>query len=136
MLDKHGCGREDAAREDIQSEIERDLARNGWDDRAKAVVIEPELEAWIWTGSKHVADVLGWKRDYENLKTWLVDRGLWSDDAAKPSDPKAAMKAVLRETGKANSPALFGSLAKHTTLQYCRCPAFAEFVQTLKRWFA
>ena len=136
MLDKHGCGRENSSREDIQSEIEQNLARNGWGDRAKAVVIDPELEAWVWTGSQHVADVLGWQKTYEDLRSWLADRGLWSAGAAKPLDPKAAMKAVLRETNKAHSAALFGDLAKHTTWRYCHCPAFAELTQTLKHWFA
>ena len=136
MLDKHGCGRENSSREDIQSEIEQNLARNGWGDRAKAVVIDPELEAWVWTGSQHVADVLGWQKTYEDLRAWLADRGLWSAGAAKPSDPKAAMKAVLRETNKAHSAALFGDLAEHTTWRHCRCPAFTELKQTLKHWFA
>ena len=136
MLDKHGCGRENSSREIIQDEIEQDLASNGWGDRAKAVVIDPELEAWFWTGSKHVTDVLGWQKTYEDLKAWLADRGLWSAGTAKPSDPKAAMKAVLRETNKAHSAALFGDLAKHTTWRHCRCPAFTELTQTLKHWFA
>lgn len=136
MLDKHGCGREDSSREDIQHEIERDLARNGCGDRAKAVVIDPELEAWIWTGSKHVAGVLGWQgEDYEGLKNWLMDRGLWSAGAAKPSDPKAAMQALLRKTRKAHSAALFGELARRTTLRHCQCPAFAELKQVLRAWF-
>lgn len=136
VLDKHGCGREGAKREDIQQEIEQDLRRNGWDDdRAKAIVIEPELETWVWTGSPHVASVLGWKRESGDLKAWLMGRGLWSAGSAKPADPKAAMNAVLRQTRTPNSAALFGEIARRTTLQHCRCSAFMELKDTLQRWF-
>ena len=136
MLDKHGSGREGHLREDIEGEIERDLKRNGWDDRAKAIVIDPELEAWIWTGSKHVADVLGWRHSYEDLKTWLMGHNLWCADAAKPSDPKAAMKAVLRETNTPHSAALFGELARRSTWRHCKCPAFAQLKRHLQQWFS
>ena len=135
VLDRHGCGRESLPREAIQREIEGGLASSGWDDRAKAIVIDPELEAWVWAGTKHVADVLGWPNDYRDLKAWLAGRGLWGAGAAKPSDPKAAMKAVLQERNITNSATLFGDLAKRTTWRQCQCPAFAELTQTLKRWF-
>lgn len=95
----------------------------------------PTLEAWIWTGSPHVARVLGWKGEYDDLKAWLVKRRLWIEDNAKPTDSKAAMKAVLRETSTARSAALFGDLAKRTTWRGCQCPAFAELRNVLKRWF-
>ena len=135
VLDKEGCGGGSASREEIQQKIEQDFAANGWGDRTKAVVIEPELEAWVWTGSPHVASVLGWSRSYKDLKAWLVDHGLWSASNAKPSDPKAAMKAALRETHTASSAALFGQIAKRATWRHCQCPAFAELRETLQRWF-
>ena len=136
VFDKDGCGREDAPREQIQRDVEQDLTSNGWDgDRAKAVVIEPELEAWVWTGSPHVARILGWKGGYDALKDWLVKRCLWVENDAKPTDPKAAMEAVLRETKRPLSAALFGALAKRTTWRRCQCPAFAELKNVLKRWF-
>ena len=136
IFDKDGCGREDDSRERIQMGVEQDLTSNGWaGDRAKAVVIEPELEAWVWTGSPYVARVLGWPHGYDHLRRWLVDRGLWLEGDAKPTDPKAAMEAVLRQTSKPHSAALFGELAKRTTWRGCQCPAFAELKSTLKRWF-
>lgn len=136
VFDKDGCGREDAPREQIQRDVEQDLTSNGWDgDRAKAVVIEPELEAWVWTGSPHVARILGWEGGYDALMGWLVERRLWVENDAKPTDPKAAMEAVLRETKRPLSAALFGDLARRTTWRGCQCPAFAELKNVLKRWF-
>lgn len=135
MFDKHGCGGGNLAREVIQSEVEGGLARNGWRGRAKVVVIDPELEAWVWAGSNSVAETLRWQKGYGDLKTWLIGRGLWSAGGAKPLHPKAAMKAVLRETKTPHSPALFGELARRTTWRHCQCPAFADLKRALEEWF-
>lgn len=135
MLDKHGCGREDVARDAIQQEIEQGLAASGWADRARAVAIEPELEAWVWASSNNVTKVLGWPKGYDDLKAWLMRHDLWLEEETKPSDPKAALKAVLRNTKRAHSASLFGELAKRTTWRYCQCPAFAELKHHLQRWF-
>ena len=45
LLDHEGSGGEKRKREKIEAEIEAVLSKNGWADRAAAVVIAPELEA-------------------------------------------------------------------------------------------
>lgn len=30
-------------------------------DRAQAIVLLPELEAWVWRDSRHLEAVMGWK---------------------------------------------------------------------------
>ena len=134
IFDKDGCGRESAGREDIQKDVELDLYRSGWDNRAKAIVIEPELETWVWRASPHVADALGWP-SYTELRSWLADRGHWPSEAAKPPDPKGAMRAALREKRQRSSAALFGALAEKVSLRRCQCPAFTELLETLGGWF-
>ena len=42
VFDRHGCGSR-GTREEIQEQVEIDLARNGWENRSKAIVIDPEL---------------------------------------------------------------------------------------------
>ena len=101
LFDKHGCGDPRESRKSIQAEVEQRLSRNGWPDRCRAVVIEPELEAWIWTESRQVPSALGWRGDYRSLRDWLTSAGLWSPDTPKPADPKGALKAVLKRTRKA-----------------------------------
>lgn len=137
MFDKEGCGREKQSREDIQYDVERDLARNGWRDRSKAIVIDPELEAWIWNGSDEVAHALGWNSNYASLRTWLGETGIFPENDSKPRDPKRAMKSVLNKTRARRQPsaALFGSLAASVSLNRCQCPAFNEFKGTLQHWF-
>ena len=134
IFDKEGCGRDDAAREEIEEEVERQLHTSGWGDRAKVIVIEPELETWVWQASPHVADTLGW-RTYHELKSWLTEKGHWPPGAAKPPDPKAAMLAALKEKRRQHSSALFRKLARRVSLRHCQCPAFREFRRTLVRWF-
>ena len=134
MFDKEGCGDNDS-REEIQHKVERDLAKNGWSGRSKAVVIDPELETWVWTGSNHVPKVLGWECGYEELKAWLATEGLWPSNSAKPPDPKSAMRVALSKGRRNVSAKLFGQLAKSTTLRHCQDSAFRELRNTLQRWF-
>ena len=51
--------------------MEERLAANGWNDRAKAIVVDPELESWVWADSRVVEDVLGWPGHAEDLRSWL-----------------------------------------------------------------
>ena len=119
-----------------QHKVERDLADNGWDGRSKAVVIDPELETWVWTGSNHVPKVLGWECGYEELKAWLASEELWPSRSAKPLDPKRAMRAALRKGRRSVSAKLFGQLAKSTTLRHCQDSAFRELRDTPQDWFS
>ncbi len=56
VLDRDGCGQEHRKkRTELEQQIEERLAQSGWSTgRAAAVVIEPELEAWVWSQSPHV----------------------------------------------------------------------------------
>ena len=134
VFDRDGCGRDDAPREVIQLEVERDLSRNGWENRSKVIVVQPELENWVWSGSNHVPRVLGWN-SYHELKGWLHEQGHWPDETAKPPDPKEAMGAALAKAGRRTSAALFGRLADTVSVHGCQCPAFGELRDTLQTWF-
>ena len=135
LFDKHGCGDPRESRESIGAEVEHRLSRNGWPDRCRAVVIEPELEAWIWTESRQVPSALGWRGDYRSLRDWLTSAGLWLPDTPKPADPKRALKAVLKRTRKPLSASLYRELAGTVTVRRCVDPAFREFTRTLRLWF-
>ena len=98
-------------------------------------MIDPELETWVWNGSNHVPKVLGWPDGYQQLKKWLVAEELWPLDCDKPPDPKQAMQAAMRKGKRSISAALFGQLARSTTLRHCEDSAFTELKGTLQRWF-
>lgn len=134
VFDRNGCG-DDSSREEIQRTVERDLETNGWRDRSRVVVIDPELESWVWNGSNEVPKVLGWPGAYEQIKAWLVDEELWPSSSSKPPDPKKALRAVLRKRRKHVSSRLFGELARSITVRRCQDPAFAALTEILHHWF-
>jgi hypothetical protein len=64
LFDYYGCGAEhEMAPEEIEDEVEEKLSRSGWEDRARCVVIDPELEVWVWSDSPEVDRCLGWKSE-------------------------------------------------------------------------
>lgn len=141
VFDREGCG-STAPREEIQALVEDNLSRNGWKDRAKAIVIAPELEAWLWNGSPHVAEEMGWGRDYRGLREHLASANLWPEDAPKPLDPKRAAREAMRAARvrkrARRSPAKFRRLASGIALETlldCRDPALNELGTTLRKWF-
>lgn len=118
----------------LEAELEQRLAANGWQDRAAVIVIDPEIEAWVWSGSRHVDRVAGWSQCIPALREWLVDEG-FNPTARKPDRPKEAFQRALRYKGKRPSPALFKELAERVSLKRCTDVAFQKLVTTLQSWF-
>ncbi|BCV20947.1 hypothetical protein hamaS1_10160 [Moorella sp. Hama-1] len=135
VFDRMGCGREAMNRRDIEKVVENNLVSGGWDNRAAAVVIDPELEVWVWSNSPEVANTLGWPSDMPDLKDWLKTKGYWTDNSIKPSDPKLAFEQVLYQTRKPRSSAIYEQLGRRVSFQRCTDPAFGKFKRTLQRWF-
>jgi len=135
VLDRHGCGREQDSREELERRLESRLSESGWGDRAAAIVIDPELEVWVWTDSPHLTSALAWKEPRPPLRTWLRSKGFWAEGSLKPHAPQEALELVLRTTGKRRTSALFESLAQRTSLDRCSDPAFVKLKSTLKMWF-
>jgi hypothetical protein len=133
VFDRDWQGVPDGPAERLEQEVEERL-RPVWGDRARCVVIAPEVEAWVFSTSPHVARVLGWPGQ-EELRGFLRRRGLWADGDAKPADPKAAMRAALREKQIPPSAALFGELAGKVSLERCVDRSFVRLRDTLKAWF-
>ena len=115
--------------------MEEDLRKAGWGNRSKAVVIEPELETWVWSESPRVDEVLGWNEGTGELRNWLCERDLWPDDEAKPPDPKSALKHAMRERNLSPTAVTFKNLAEKVSIRNCKDPAFLEVRKTLQEWF-
>ena len=133
LLDHAWDGNPHDSPADLAQEIETDC-RRVWEDRARCIVIAPELEAWVWSRSPHVAEVLKWD-DNQTLRAWLHSQGLWEEGQIKPADPKDAYHAALREKRMPPSAALFRKLAETVSLSSCQDPAFARLLKTLRTWF-
>lgn len=135
LFDHEGSGREDTAPTALADEVRQRLEATGWPGRAEAVVLAPELEVWAWSDSPQVAACLGWAERQPALRDWLAAAGQWPADQAKPTDPKRAMEAALRETRKPRSSAIYLELASKVSLRGHNEPAFRRFVQALQQWF-
>ncbi len=137
ILDRQGCGKRES-REDIQGQVEDQLHNNGW-PHGQVIVIDPELEVWVWSDSPVVADLLQWP-DYQTLQGWLQREGYWPAGAAKPPNPKAAMLAAMENAPRSprcrQSAGNFFYLASQVSLRRCQDPAFNALQQTLRQWFS
>jgi hypothetical protein len=135
LFDREGCGQEQRSREILEQEVETRLFQSGWDDRASVIVLNPELEIWIWSDSPHVASILGWEGKTPDLKTWLIEQALLAPAAVKPARPKEAMEGALRTVKKPRSSDLYLKLATQVSLDRCVDPAFLKLKSVLKQWF-
>ena len=71
---------------ELESLIENRLARH-WADRAAAIVIDPELENWLWADSLHMAQSVGRSGDVSCLRAWLQTQGLLAGRMCEASRP-------------------------------------------------
>jgi hypothetical protein len=134
LLDHEGCGREETDRLELETELEARLAETGWERRAAAVVIAPELEIWVWSDSPHVDRILGWKAEGP-LRDWMVERGYLTPGQVKPGRPKDAVEEILRTVRLPRSSSLYNQLARTVSLEKCVDPAFAKLRRCLSGWF-
>ena len=136
IFDRVGSGSEDRSAGDLEIEIETHLTNSVWPQGSvAAVVIDPELEAWVWSGSPHVSKVLGWKAGNQPLQQFLNQKGLWPAGQPKPSDPKMAMEQAVRKVRQPLVTNLFADLAATVSVVGCKDRAFLKFVQKLQHWF-
>ncbi len=135
MFDREGSGGDRLAREQLEHQVEAQLAANGWADRCAALVLDPELEIWMWTDSPELDQVIGWAGRQPQVRDWLRARGFVVQANGKPERPKEALLAALRHVKKQPSAALFGALAGKTGLARCTDPTFLRLKETLQRWF-
>ena len=119
--------------EEIEEKIQNDLNRNGWEGRSAVIVIDPELEIWVWSTSPHVPRLLG--TNWKTIKDLGDQTGYWQEGEIKPSRPKEFLEEVLRSTRKRRSAALYQQLAQKVGLSRCQDDSFHRFCEVLQGWF-
>lgn len=135
MFDRVGSGRDEFSSEELSAEVEQSLATNGWGNRAEAVVLDPELEVWVFSPSPHVEGCLGWRRGNGDLRRWLEHQNLWNRNQPKPDNPREVLDKVLFKIRTPRSASLFECLGQRVSLRRCADPSFRKFRNTLVRWF-
>ena len=131
VLDQQFGGERPA--EDVRVEIDHRLQSNGWQGRAAAVVIEPELEVLLWQDNVNVERAL--RHTGPSLRQLLAQDGRWPVGAPKPSAPKALIQTLIR-TNRAGVPmVVYGQIAGAVSTTDCVDPAFHHLRDTLRAWF-
>ncbi len=136
VMDYEGSGQEGRKiRTEMEEDLEYRLHCGGWENRAAAIVIEPEVESWVWSDSPHVDAVTGWSARHPSLRKWLLQKGWMQSGEAKPNHPKEALKAALRISGKPDSAALYKKLAERVSIDRCTDLSFLKLKTVLRQWF-
>ncbi len=132
VLDYEGCGARESVAE-LETLLDERL-RQDWAGNAKAIVIEPELDVWMWGSDNALAEVLDWDKA-DRIRDWLREAGWQFSEDGKPERPKEALEAVLRELGQPQSAALYRNIVSRISLSRCRDAAFLRLRAQLRNWF-
>lgn len=133
VLDFEGSGTDLTDSLALENELDGRLSRQ-WGDSAKAIVIEPELDVWVWGSDNAMETVINWPGD-ERVRDWLRAKGFVFDDKDKPTQPKEALEAALREVGLPRSSAVYQEITQRISLRRCNDEAFIRLRHKLVEWF-
>ena len=136
VFDLHGCGENLRTAGQLEIALEHEFEDRGWEDDSVAfVVIEPELEAWLFGAAfQRIETAIGWSQTTP-LREWLESNGHLSAGEIKPVDPQAAVDAALEQERQPRTARMFADLARRVSLAHCQDRAFQKFRSTLQRWF-
>lgn len=135
IFDHQGCGSDDPGA-NLELQVEQMLARS-WQDRARCVVVEPELEEWLVGAHAHLSQAPGFKPRCGDPRMWWRARGLLAADAVKPADPKEAIQQYLLASSARPDSVAYRAIARKASLRTdrCRSRSFHRFVDTLQAWW-
>jgi hypothetical protein len=134
MLDKNFGGRLPAAV--VRGEILHNLLHNGWSaECVEVVVIDPELEVWLWQrGNLHVTRAFRYNGPV-SLESFLEAAGFWSTTASKPARPKEAARLLIRQYNAGVPMVVYSRIIENISVRGCQDPAFNLLASALRRWF-
>jgi len=136
IFDFEGCGQEaEMTRGKIEQVVEGHLQKNGWNNRNLAIVINPEIENWIWIDSPHVHNAINWN-DAQSLYAWCRQSGLIVPGDLKPSRPKETFLRALRKSQTSTSSSIYKKISSKVTYKNCQDPAFQKLLNKLLEWFS
>lgn len=133
VLDHEGSGAGELNAPDLEAQLDEQL-RSTWGDRAKAIVIAPEVDIWMWGSDNKLAEVLNWPRQ-ESIRDWLRGKNFNFLENGKPQRPKEALEAVFRVCRQPRSSAAYQQIAAGISLARCGDPAFLRLRAPLQHWF-
>lgn len=132
VLDHEGSGTDEEPMS-LERALDEQLT-GAWGDNAKAIVIAPELDVWMWGGDNKLAELLQWPNS-ESIREWLTLRGFEFHPNGKPQRPKEALEAILPVCRLPRSSAIYQKIATNISLNRCEDPAFHRLRDHLQLWF-
>lgn len=135
VFDYEGSGQENNFnRMEMEEEVFNRLNLAGWENRCAAIIIEPELENWVWSSSQHLPTALGF-RNPASLAEFLQSNDFEDYRQEKPKHPKEALESALEHSSQPRSSSLYKKLATKVSLRNCTDLGFNKLKSTLKDWF-
>lgn len=145
VRDLRGSGWEDRGVDTLETHLLNQLHANGWKKgRSAALVVEPEVEAWLRFDSTHLQNLIRERArrkqaEADLLFTTTVQEAVASNGGlnalGKPLHPKEVLQAVLQTFGVQRSNSLYEKLADAESLKGCKVPSFQRLVTALQTWF-
>lgn len=133
LLDFEGSGTNHTAIE-LEKELDQQLAQ-AWGTAAKAIVIDPELDIWVWGSDNALHQTVGRISESESIREWLKKQNFQFTDHNKPTEPKEALEKILYQLRRPRSSSLYEKIAKVLSMKSCTDPAFIRFRKQLQAWF-
>ncbi len=133
VLDFEGCGTDLPDAVALEGQLDGRLQAQ-WKTAGKAIVIEPELDVWVWGADNAVAAAIEWPAG-QSVREWLQEKGFVFAANGKPMRPKEALEAALRMPDLPRSSALYQHIAERISLRRCADEAFIRLRKQLMAWF-
>jgi len=134
ILDFEGSGTNLANGQELEAQLDERL-RRAWDTQAKAIVIEPELDVWVWGSDNAMQEVIPWPPG-KTIREWLSQQGFQFNSNGKPERPKEALESLLQKLKLPRSSTLYQDIAGRISLRKCKDEAFQRLRQQLVTWFS
>lgn len=134
LLDFEGSGTDKQNAVELEEELDQRLA-DEWGTAAKAIVIEPELDVWVWGSDNALHQICGRISETESFRDWLKKEHFQFTDQNKPVRPKEALQSILYQLRRPRSSALYEDIAKIISKKSCTDPAFIRLRTQLQAWF-
>ena len=133
VLDHEGSGAGELTASELEAQLD-DQLKTAWGEQAKAIVIAPEVDIWMWGSDNKLAEILKWPRQ-ESIRDWLQNKGFQFAQNGKPVRPKEALQAVFEACKRPRSSAAYQKIAASISLARCSDSAFSTLRTNLQKWF-
>lgn len=136
VLDYEGSGQEALSPEQLETNIEAKLKKNGWENRTRAIAIAPEIEGWALCDYRQLGEIIEWNNSKETIEEWLIKKDFILNNESPCLKPKDAFEAILKAIRRPKSSAIFKEIALSYDFRRCRDRSFCKLLSTLQEWFS